>query len=507
MFKKLVLLILAGVLILVACQKKSQETKNIEPIKEELVIGQESEARTLDVHQGNDGSSLKITRLIYSRLVETDSDMNIQPGLAESWEQINPTTTQFHLRKGVKFHNGDNFTAEDVKFSIERMLKSPRISFVLPPIEKIEIIDDYTVNIITKTPFGPLLAHLAHPALGIVSKKQLDRTDIVLNDNPVGTGSYKFIEWKRGEKVVLEKNEDFYDKNEKGFKYIIFRPIVEDSSRVIALETGEADIILEVDGLSKETIKNNSNLQIIEKPSISLSNIGFNMNKEILKDKNLREAINYAVDRQAIIDTVLHGDGVIATSPLARKVFGFTENTKVFNYDIEKAKKLREKVGRENIELRLVTMSRTRDKQIAEIFQAYLKEINVNIKIETLESSAFYDETGKGNHDLFLGGWGVVTGDADYGLYALYHSSSKGAAGNKDFYDNKEVDKLLDEAKVEIDTKKRKSLYEQAQNIITNDVPDVLLFNRTLVVGAKKNLKGIGVHPVTLHNFATVYAE
>ena len=145
--------------------------------------------------------------------------------------------------------------------------------------------------------------------------------------------------------------------------------------------------------------------------------------------------------------------------------------------------------------------------QTAEIVQAYLREIGIDLKVEIVETSAYWDITEKGRHDLFLGSWGVVTGDADYGLYAMYHSSAKGGAGNRDFYENKKVDELLDKAKIEINPETRKELYEEAQILIVDDAPDVMLYNRNLSVGAQKYIKGLGVHPVTLHNFANVYVE
>lgn len=275
MLKKLLVVLTSMIFLFTACGEKAETKK----VKEELVIAQDGEAKSLDIHQGNDGFSLRANRLIYSRLVESDENMQIHPGLAESWEQIDDKTMQFHLRKGVKFHNGYDFTAEDVKFSFERMMNSPRIAFVLPPIEKIEIVDDYTVNLVTKTPFGPLLAHLSHPALGIVSKKLLTENSEALKETPIGTGSYKFKEWIYGDRIVLEKNEDFYDKNEKGLKYIVFKNVIEASNRAIGLETGEIDIAIAISSVDEENIKNNPKLQLLTKPSISYSYIGMNMQK------------------------------------------------------------------------------------------------------------------------------------------------------------------------------------------------------------------------------------
>ena len=504
MLKKILVVLASMILLFTGCGEKNGAKK----VKEELIIAQDGESKSLDIHQGNDGFSLRANRLIYSRLVEADENMQIHPGLAESWKQLDDKTMQFNLRKGIKFHNGDDFTAEDVKFSFERMMNSPRIAFVLPPIERIDIVDDYTVNIVTKTPFGPLLAHLSHPALGMVSKKLLTENPEALKEKPIGTGSYKFKEWIYGDKLVLEKNEDFYDKNERGLKYIIFKNVVEASNRAIGLETGEIDIATPISSVDEENIKNNPKLQLLTKPSISYTYIGMNMTKVPLNDIRVRKAINYAIDKQAIIDVILNGNGKIATSPIAPGVFGFTDKTKNYEYNVEKAKELMKEAGYENgFTTSILVFSGEANTQTAEIVQAYLKEIGIDLKIEIVEVSAYWDMTERGVHNLFLGSWGVVTGDADYGLYAMYHSSAKGGAGNRDFYENEKVDELLDKAKTEIDPETRKKLYEEAQILIVNDAPDVMLYNRNLTVGAQKYIKGLGIHPVTLYNFATVYIE
>lgn len=460
MLKKILVVLASMILLFIGCGEKNGAKK----VKEELIIAQDGESKSLDIHQGNDGFSLRANRLIYSRLVEADENMQIHPGLAESWKQLDDKTMQFNLRKGIKFHNGDDFTAEDVKFSFERMMNSPRIAFVLPPIERIDVVDDYTVNIVTKTPFGPLLAHLSHPALGMVSKKLLTENPEALKEKPIGTGSYKFKEWIYGDKLVLEKNEDFYDKNERRLKYIIFKNVVEASNRAIGLETGEIDIATPISSVDEENIKNNPKLQLLTKPSISYTYIGMNMTKVPLNDIRVRKAINYAIDKQAIIDVILNGNGKIATSPIAPGVFGFTDKTKNYEYNVEKAKELMKEAGYENgFTTSILVFSGEANTQTAEIVQAYLKEIGIDLKIEIVEVSAYWDMTERGVHNLFLGSWGVVTGDADYGLYAMYHSSAKGGAGNRDFYENEKVDELLDKAKTEIDPETRKKLYEEAQ--------------------------------------------
>jgi peptide/nickel transport system substrate-binding protein len=433
--------------------------------------------------------------------------MNILPGLAESWTNLDERTTQFKLRKGVKFHNGEELKAEDVKYSFERMMKSPRISFVLPPLEKVEVVDDYTINLVTKTPFGPLLSHLSHPALGIVNKKMMEKDPEGLKHNPVGTGPYKFSNWRAGDRVTLVRNDEYFMEPAQ-FEKLIIRNIPEASNRTIALETGEVDLSLSVSAIDEETIKNHPKLKLLTKPSISYTYVGMNNKKEIFQNEKVRKAVNYAIDKQAIVDVVLNGSGKVTNSPIAPAVFGFTDKTKNYEYNLEKAKELMKEAGYEKgFKANIYSLGGEADRQTAEIIQANLKEIGIDLAINVVENSAYWDQTDKGMHDLFLGSWGCVTGDADYGLYALYHSSSFGMAGNRSFYSNPEVDKLLDAAKNETDQEKRKELYERIQLIIVDEAPEVMLYNRVLSVGAQKNIEGFNMHPVTLHDFYPIYVK
>ena len=504
MLKKILVVLASMILLFTGCGEKNGAKK----VKEELIIAQDGESKSLDIHQGNDGFSLRANRLIYSRLVEADENMQIHPGLAESWQQLDDRTMQFKLRKGIKFHNGDDFTAEDVKFSFERMMNSPRIAFVLPPIERIDVVDDYTVNIVTKTPFGPLLAHLSHPALGMVSKKLLTENPEALKEKPIGTGSYKFKEWIYGDKLVLEKNEDFYDKNERGLKYIIFKNVVEASNRAIGLETGEIDIATPISSVDEENIKNNPKLQLLTKPSISYTYIGMNMTKAPLNDIRVRKAINYAIDKQAIIDVILNGNGKIATSPIAPGVFGFTDKTKNYEYNVEKAKELMKEAGYENgFTTSILVFSGEANTQTAEIVQAYLKEIGIDMTIETLEWGTYLQKTAQGEHQALLGGWVSGTSDADIVFFPLLHSSSHGGAGNRAFYTNKKLDKIIEQAQLTSDPKERKELFFKAQEILQNDAPFGLLLYKNENIGINKRVKGFEYNPTMMHNLKDLYIE
>ena len=472
-----------------------------------LTIAQMGDARTMDPHQGNDGLSLRVNRQIYSRLVESNGDMNIVPGIAKSWKQIDSVTTEFTLRTGVKFHDGTELTASDVKFSLYRMMESPRIAFVMPPIKEVAVVDEHTIRIITHQPFGPLLNHLSHPALAIVSQKQVEKWGDEYMNHPVGTGPYQFSEWHKGDRLVLKRFDDYF-MEAPAFSEMVFRSIVEDSMRTIALETGEIDIALDIAPIDKDIIKNNDRLRLIEKPSLSNVFIGFNNDKELFANQNLTRAINHAIDRQAIIDVVLNGAANIATSSIAPGVFGFTPDTQPYSYNLEKAKEYFEKSGlQKGLPIELTVIEGNRDRQIAEIIQAQLRKIGIQVAINTLEAGTFWEETGAGKHDMLLSSWGTVTGDADYGLYAMYHSGAKGSAGNRSFYNNPEVDRLLDAGKAETNLEKRLEIYRKAQQIIVHDAPDVMLYNTILSVGTQAHIEGLNLHPVTLHDFSTVTSE
>ena len=498
--KKLIFVLLS--LLLLACGKEERENRGI---RDTLIIADSANPKSLDPHMGNDGSSLRINKQIYSRLVESNGNMEIVPGLAESWKQIDPKIIEFKLRQGVKFHNGEKFTAKDVKYSFERMRKSPRIAFILPPLEEIKIIDDYTVQVITKTPFGPLFAHLSHPALAIVNKKAIEKYGKDYGQHPVGTGPYKFESWDPGDKVTLIRNDQYF-LTPPSFKHLIMRNIVEASSRTIGLETNELDIALSIGAVDIQNIKNNKKLILLEKPSISYSYIGFNNDKEIFKSKDLRLAINYAIDKQSIVDVVLDGAGKIATSPLAPSVFGFTNKTKAYEYNPKKARKYLIKAGyKDGLKLSLTIFEGNSNSDVATIVQAQLKEIGIDLEINSYEVGAFFSYTAEGKHEMFLGSWGCVTGDADYGLYAMYHSSAKGAAGNRSFYSNPEVDRLLEDGRISIDPRERKIIYAEIQKIIVDDAAEIMLYNRILSVGIQNDIKGLELHPVTLHDFYPVY--
>ena len=501
----LVITILTLSLVLSACGGSKGITRK-NPA-DTLVVAQGADAKSLDPHATNDQPSSRVMKQIYNTLVASTVDMEIVPALAESWESIDELTWEFKLASGVKFHNGEEFKASDVKFTYDRMLASPSVSHILGPVKEIKVVDDYTVQIITSEPFAPLLSHLTHTASSILNEKAVTASGEDYGQQPVGTGPFAFDTWQSGDRITLKAFEDYFQ-GAAAVKTVVFRNVPEGTNRTVGLETGEVDIAYDIEPIDKNLVIDNAGLELIEGPSLSSQYLGFNTQKAPFDNVKVRQAINYAVDVQEIIDVVLEKAGEVAKSPLMELIFGSNEDIQGYSYDVEKAKELMKEAGFENgFKTSIWTNDSPVRVRIAEIVQAQLKEIGIEANIEVVEWGAFLDRTSAGEHDMFILGWTTVTGDADYGLYALYHSSQHGDAGNRFFYTNPEVDKLLDIGKTEVDTDKRLAAYKEAQEIIVADAPQLFLYFSTQNVGENKAIKGFQLHPAGHHSLYNVTIE
>lgn len=500
--KKKLYLLLVGVLSLflfVACGDKKDQNTTAQG-KDTLIVANGADAKSLDPHGTNDAPSAKITGQIYDTLVDQDENMNIVPALAESWEQPDPKTTIFHLRKGVKFHNGEPLKASDVKFSIDRMKNSPKVSHIIDAVDNVEVIDDYTVKITTKEPFGPLLNHLAHNAASILNEKAVTEAGESYGQHPVGTGPYKFVSWQSGDRITLDANPDYF-RGETPIKHIVFRSIVENANRTIALETGEVDIAYDIEGLDKDRLKNDDKIKFIEQPSLSMSYLGFNTKKAPFDKKEVRQAIATAINIDDIIDAVYKGSAQKGDSLVGPKVKGYSNKPQHYAYNPEKAKQMLAEAGYPNgFKTKIWTNDNPLRRDIAVILQDQLKQVGIDADIETLEWGAFLDGTARGDQDMFILGWVTVTGDADYGLFPLLHTSSFGGGGNRAFYDNPQIDDLLVKAKTSVDPKERDAIYEQIQVIAQEDMPYYVIGYPTQNAAVQKNVENFKLKPSGHHS-------
>lgn len=485
----------------------------------DLVVMLASDPTSLDPHAANDGNSLYIMSTMYDKLVYLNEDLEITPGLAESLEPISDTVWEAKIREGVKFHDGSELNAEVVKANLDRVrdaeIAAP-VSFLFTMISEVNVIDPYTVQIVTEFPFASLPAHLAHPAGNIISKESIDadyaafkdggEAFAVVNETPVGTGPFKFEERDHGVSVKVVKNEDYWDTEKAKSNSITFKTIPEDFTRIAELETGGADIIYPVSPVDIGQIEDSGEGHVQQSKSSNLTYLGFNTEVAPFDDKKVRQAISMAINKDDVIDGVLDGVATPAIGPLAPTVFGYTDDIDTLDYNVEKAKELLAEAGyADGFETKLLTYDSGANTDLAVFLQAELKDIGIDVAIETVETGAYLESTGAGNTEMFIGAWGTVTLDADYGLYPMFHSSNAGAPGNRSFLNNPEIDDLLQAAREESDVEKRLELYKEAQNLLADEAPAVYLYHSELLVGLHNDVKDFWQYPSSIFFLRDTY--
>ncbi|TVT27786.1 glutathione ABC transporter substrate-binding protein [Salinicoccus cyprini] len=516
------------VLLLSACTDDSEVEEAVEDDNtdaeeagsgDEITMSVLATPNSLDPHAANDQSSNHVNVNIYDRLVEFTPDLDLEPGLAESYEQIDDLTWEFKLREGIQFHDGTEFNAEAVKANLDRVrdeeVGAP-VAFLFELIDSVEVVDEYTVHIKTVHPFAALPSHLAHPAGSMISPavieadyEQYENGGELLTEvhqNPVGTGPYTFEELAEGEFVTLSRNEDYWGEPAQAETFT-FKAVPEDSTRIAELMTETTDLIYPVNPNDYAQIEDNAGTKMNETESVRMEYVGFNTDKAPFDDPIVRKAIAMAIDKQAIIDEMLEGRAQVADTLLAPAVFGHSDDLDTIEYDTAAAKQMLEENGYgDGFTAEITVMDRTAADMAAYIQEA-LADLNIDLEIYQLDSGAFLDYVGGGDHEMFIGGWGTVTLDADYGLYALFHSSNIGTSGNRSRYQNSEVDALLDEARSETDPEQRLALYEETQQILLDESPVIPIYHPSLLTGMRDDIEGYGQHPASFHFLKEVHEE
>lgn len=443
-------------------------------------------------------ASYRVTTQIFDRLLSLDNEMNMVPGLAESWDVVDETTTRFHLRDDVTFHDGEHMTAEDVKYSLERCIASDGVNYNYLIISEMNIIDDYTIDIVTKEPFNALLYRLTLDAASIVSKKSAEELGDGFNDAPVGAGPYKFVSWDLAGDVVLEAWPEYY-KGEAPVKTVIFRAIPEALNRTIGLETGEVDLAYDLAITDLENVRANDALKVEEVVSNTVWYLGFNTKMETLSDAKVRQAIAYAVNPQDVIDIVFSGEATLpGNTMLVPHIFGSAAPAEQYNQDFDKAKALLAEAGYPGgFSTTLWCADSQVMRDIAVVLQDHLRQIGITVEVKSMEQGTYYDETGKGNQDLFI--LSKTSIDPDSMLRAMYHSDAFGLSGNRSFWATDEVDKLIDDASTTTDSAEAEKLYAQVQEIVAGELPLYPLAIEHLYCGMQANVEGFGVYPGKSH--------
>jgi len=469
----------------------------------ELTIGLASEPSSIDPHFHNLGPNNAVARVIFDRLIMPDDKQQLRPGLAVSWEAIDDTTWEFKLRKGVKFHDGSPFTADDVVFTFQRapdVEGSPSSFATYIKGKQIIRIDSHTVHIKTERPY-PLMPN-DMSTFSIVSRKHGEGAkteDYNSGEATIGTGAYKFVEYVPGDRIVLERNENYWgDKPE--WTRVTLKAIKSDPSRVAALLAGDVDLIAQTPTADIERLKKDPNINLSQ--GISNRVIYLHMDqfrddspyveakdggsiKNPLKDVRVRTAISHAINRDAIVSRVMEGLAIKAGQLLPEGFFGRSPKLKPDKYDPELAKRLLSDAGvGEGFRMTIHGPNDRyiNDAKIAEAVAQMLTRVGIDTEVSTMPRSVYFKRASRGADGLpefsfILVGWGSGTGEASSPLKALLHTydKDKGMGNtNRGRYSNKEVDRLIEEALATVDDPKRADLLARATEIAVGEEKGII---------------------------------
>jgi len=515
-----------------------------------LIFAMSGDADKLDPADVTDGESISRTDNIFESLVEyTPGGTDIQSALATSWDiSDDGLEITFDLRKNVEFHDGTDFNADAVVFSFARQYDTSHPyheygewaywGYMFSDIDYVEKINDYKIIIHLKRQNAAIMTSLAMFTVAIVSPTNAEEWGEEAFKHPVGTGPFKFVEWVKDDHITLEANEDYWRARSKLDK-IIFRVIEDPSARLLAIQAGEIHGMEYPDPVSFDLIKSDSDLQLLTQSGMNVGYLAMNTGYgyydenengvrdsdedwvktpgyfEPLTNKLVRKAINYAIDKNSIIENLYKGTAIVAKNGMPPFMLGHNDDIVDYSYDPEMAKDLLEDAGYPNgfnTTLWVMPVSRPYmfdPPKIAEAIQSYLADVNINVELYQLDWSTYLEETENGNHPMCLLGWTGDNGDPDNFMNVLYgpNSASIGTAGNVAFYNNSLVQDKFSAALQSYDTTVRAKLYEEAQVLIHEDAPFVYLAHATQNMVFLSNIKGYVLNPTERKFFYPVEIE
>lgn len=484
-----------------------------------LTVGVRGGPESMDPHFSALGVHADAMKHVFDTLVWSGDDLQIEPGLAESWRPLDDTTWEFKLRKGVKFHDGSEFTAADVKFSVERIpeVTGPTTLLIyVRRVKEVVIVDDYTVHMKTDGPAATLpndfvrLFIVSHKAAKDYSTKETAAEGFNSGKAAVGTGPYKYVSWEPKGDLVLERFDDYW-RGVGPWEKVVRKEMPNDSSRLAALKAGQVDLINYVSSADWLSLKNDSKTDTFLADSVYVMNLqldqrettpkvydldGNVLAKNPLRDAKVREAIDLAIDREIMVDVVLEGLGKPARQVMPEGFFGSSEKVIARNYDPQRSKQLLAEAGFPDgfkMDLYCTSDRLPGDGAICQGLGQMFAQVGIQTKVNAITRSVYFPAQAKREYSAFMNGWGTLTGEASYTLGSLAHSPApelKLGAFNRTDYANPEVDKLLQAAGKELDDAKRRALYEEAMELSMADRVYIPLVNLQAVwAGGKGKLK------------------
>jgi len=470
------LMILALMLgVFAGCGNSSSGKKDDSNINEtrNLVIAQGGYPQTLDIQYQSDVFASRPASMVFEKLVDLEPNGEFKGVLAESWDLPDETTIIFHLRKNVKFHNGDPMTAEDVKWSLIRAIESPYVGSKVSFIDKdaFKIIDDNTIEIHYLYPNASALYGFQQAGASILpSKLYANAESSEISANPIGTGPYKYVSAVNGESVTFVRNDEYWGEKAK-IKNLIWQNISENANRTIELETGGASFAYDVPVTDITKIQDNKDLVLLQGQGTTIQAAFYNTETPgPLADVKVRKALGYAVDKKAILAAAYNNIGSVAKGPLLDVIKYSTQDLDVPEFDMDKAKAAMKEAGYgDGFNLRIYTNENQYRIDAAQVIQNAWKQLGVNTEITTLEYAAYTSAINTGDFDVCMFGW-VSNGDPDNALYGLYHSTMIGGSNWAHTNDPK-IDALLDQARQTLDDKARGDVYVEIQKALCEYYP------------------------------------
>jgi peptide/nickel transport system substrate-binding protein len=465
----------------------------------------ESSPTNLDPRVGIDAYSERIDDLLFDDLLTRDEHLNVQPGLARSWEIPDPLTYVFHLRPGVRFHDGRPLTSRDVKWTFDSLLQGKirsTKSAAYRLVNQIDTPDDVTAVFHLKEPFATLLWNLSDGAMGIVPYG----SGAEMSQHPVGSGPFRFVSAQQDKEVVITRNDDYWGTKAR-LPSVRFAVVPDATTRALELRKGSADVA--INALSPDTVltlESNSSLQILRAPGTILNYLAFNTRDPILKDARVRQALAYAIDRGTILQYLWRGFAAPAYSILPPQSWAYNGDVPHYEFNPEHARELLEAAGYplvngSRFHLVMKTSTEETPRLIAAVLQQQLRDVGIALDIHTYEFATFLADVTHGAFQMYSLRW--IGGNEDPDIFEYVFHSSKFApnGGNRGFYSNPRIDALIDQARKEPDQNTRKQLYAEIQAVLANELPAINLWYLDNVVVSSKRVRGITLNASGNYDF------
>ncbi|MGV3489370.1 MAG: ABC transporter substrate-binding protein [Tuberibacillus sp.] len=472
-----------------ASSKQSDKPAPARTQTDKLIIGLDSDPPQMDPQLSTAAVDRQVFQSVYNTLVDVDQNLKFVPELATSWNiSDDGKTYTFKLRQGVLFQDGTPFNAEAVKFNFERMLDpkfgSPRLSEI-NLVDNVKVVDDYTVEVHLKEPYSPFLSVVSDRAGMMVSPTAVKKEGKDFSNHPVGTGPYKFVSHVKQGDLVVERFDKYWGDKPK-IKTIVYKPFTDGNTRMTNLISGDVDIVNQFDYKDIDRAKKASNLKVQSVESLGFQGLQLNTTVAPFDNKKVRQALNLAIDRQAIAKVVFYNGVTPANSPFPGSSWAHSDDFKVPKANVEKAKELLKESGVSSPSFTLKIASSPQTQQLAQMLQSMLQQVGFKVKIEMVEFGTLLEQTDNGDYEAAQIGWSGRV-DPDGNAFAWF---STGGTLNYMKYSNPKVDQLLTQARTVSDQAQRKQLYDQVTKIIWDDAPYIFLYYPKDYKAMKSDLNG-----------------